>query len=73
MKRVEQEVPEATTELQDRRLTLLALRDRMIAENFFADEGMPIGNRCVELRIKSFDLQNYRPFLNLLLPGNHRR
>lgn len=67
-----------TTDRQDRRLRLLALRDRFtstraIADQWFTEHGRPIGLRTVYRRIRSFGLISYRPHLVLPLTPEHRR
>lgn len=67
-----------TTERQERRLRLMALRDRLsstrtIAGQWFADVGRPISMRSVYTRIRSFGLRSYRPHLVLPLTAEHRR
>ncbi|CAH1994372.1 unnamed protein product [Acanthoscelides obtectus] len=67
-----------TTDREDRRLRLLALRDRFsttrsIANEWFAEHGRPIGMRSVYRRMRSFGLFSYRPHWVLPLTREHRR
>ena len=67
-----------TTERQDRRLRLLALRDRFsttraIANHWFDAVGRAITMRTAYRRIRSFGLFSYRPHLVLPLTPEHRR
>lgn len=67
-----------TNERQDRRLRLLALRDRnsttrLIANQWIAEEGRLVSIRTVYRRIRSFGLISYRPLLVLPLTAEHRR
>lgn len=66
-----------TAPLQDRRLRLLALRDRFmstrsIADQWFAEHGRPITMRTVYRRIRSFGITSYRPQFVLPLTPRHR-
>lgn len=66
-----------TTELQERRLRLLALRDRFfttraIANQWFAEHGRIVGMRAVYRRIRSFGLFLFRPHWVLPLTREHR-
>ncbi|XP_066254330.1 uncharacterized protein [Euwallacea similis] len=70
--------PRRTTERQDRRLRIMALRDRFVssrtlADQWFAEYGRPIGIRTIYRRIRSFGLISYRPYLVLPLTLNHRQ
>lgn len=67
-----------TTDREDRRLRILALRDRFtstraIADQWFAEHGRPIGMRTVYRRIRSFGMLSCRPHLVLPLTPEHRR
>jgi transposase len=58
--------PRQTTAGQDRRLRLLAVRDRFsttrsIADQWFGEEGKRITTRTIYRRIRSFGLMSYRP------------
>lgn len=67
-----------TNERQDRRLRLMALRDRFsttrsIADQWLGEEGRPIGLRTVYRRIRTFGLLSYRPHLVLPLTALHHQ
>lgn len=67
-----------TNEVQDRRLRLMAIRDRFattrsLADEWLGEQGHPVTVRTVYRRIRSFGLQHYRPHLVLPLTVEHRR
>lgn len=67
-----------TNEIQDRRLRLMALRDRFsstrsIADVWLGNQGHPVTLRTVYRRIRGFGLQSYRPHLVLPLTAQHRQ
>ena len=70
--------PRRTTERQNRRLRMLALRDRFstsrqIGDQWSNEEGRPVSMRTIYRRIRSFGLFSYRPHLVIPLTPEHRR
>lgn len=67
-----------TNGIQDRRLRLMALRDRFsstrsIADVWLGNQGRPVTIRTVYRRIRGFGLKSYRPHLVLPLTAQHRQ
>jgi transposase len=70
--------PRQTTASQDRRLRLLAVRDRFsttrsIADQWFGEEGRRVSTRTIYRRIRSFRLMSYRPYFVLPLTAAYKR